>query len=76
MEPHREGEYTFYYQVGMQTHGGKWVKKIDGRLDTVSRAYWYDIWTANTLGQPQKQWQLSVSVNVRAISQIHWAIED
>ena len=76
MEPHREGEYAFYYQVGFQTHDSRWVKKIDGRLDAVSRAYWYDVWTSNTKEQPQRQWKLSTSVNVRAISQIHFFTED
>lgn len=75
MEPHREGEWGFYYQVGMQTHGGRWVRKIDGRLDAVSRVYWYDIWTSNTKEQPQRQWELSTSINVRAVAQIHWQIE-
>ena len=72
MEPHREGEFGFYYQIGMQTHGGRWVKNINGRLDAVSRTFWYDIWTSNTEEQPQRQWELSTSVNVHAISQIHY----
>lgn len=46
MESHREGEYSAYYQVGLQTHGGKYVRHISGRMDTISKAYQYDVWVA------------------------------
>ena len=76
MEPHREGEYAFYYQVGMQTHDSRYVVKIEGRLDTFAGTYWYDIYTIKDAKAPKTEREITTSVNVRAISQIHFFTKD
>ena len=43
MEPHREGEYAMFYKVDFPMHGNYWVRKIEGRICNVTRAYWYDV---------------------------------